>query len=148
MLNEIKLLLSAQDNPIAFLATRDADGHPRVRPVSLMTTPRGFYIGTSRQSRKAEEIGHHECVEWVTLLPGDGTTGYLRFSGNAIEVEGEEKINAVQENDYPVDKYWSGGINDPDFVVYRIKPGRVEYIRPGENNALDVTQIFLDQEAC
>lgn len=147
ILNEIKLLLAAQDRLIAFLATLDKEGHPRVRPITLMVTPRGFYIATSRKSRKAKEISHHRCIEWVTLLPNDGNTGYLRFAGDAIEVSGEEKRNAVAENDYPVEKYWTG-VDDPDFVVFRIHPGRVEYIRPGENDALNVTETFMDHEAC
>jgi general stress protein 26 len=141
LLNEIKLLLATQDSPIAFLATLDAQGHPRVRPVTLMVTPRGFYVATSRQSRKASEIHAHNSVEWVTLLPGENGTGYLRFAGSPREVEGEEKQSAVEENDYPVTKYWQG-VDDPDFVVYRIKPERVEYIRPGEDAAMDVTQTF------
>ncbi len=141
ILNEIKLLLAAQQIPITFLATLDKTGHPRVRPVTLMVTPRGFYVATSRKSRKASEIQGHNIVEWVTLLPGENGTGYLRFAGAALEVSGEEKLETVEENDYPVDKYWQG-VNDPDFVVYRTEPERVEYIRPGEEAAMDVTQTF------
>lgn len=143
VLNEIKLLLAAQESPIAFLATLDKTGNPRVRPVTLMVTPQGFYIATSRKSRKASEIQGHNNVEWVTLLPGEEGTGYLRFAGSTREVEGEEKQSTVEENDYPVDKYWEG-VDDPDFAVFRIEPQRVEYIRPGEDLAMDVTRIFAN----
>lgn len=143
ILNEIKLLLAAQQIPIAFLATLDATGHPRVRPVTLMVTPRGFYVATSRKSRKASEIQGHNNVEWVTLLPGESGTGYLRFAGSTREVEGEEKRSTVEENDYQVDMYWEG-VDDPDFVVFRVEPQRVEYIRPGEDSAMDVTRIFAN----
>ena len=147
ILGEIKLLLAAQEQPIAFLATITETDDPRVRPVTLMITPQGFYVATSRQSRKAAEINHHHCVEWVTLLPAEGGTGYLRFAGQAKEVEGSEKRGVVEENHYPVDKYWKG-VDDPDFVVFRIEPQRVEYIRPGENDARDVTETFRDEIGC
>ncbi|MCX6641379.1 MAG: pyridoxamine 5'-phosphate oxidase family protein [bacterium] len=141
ILNEIKLLLAAQAQPTAFLATQDEKGHPRVRPITLMVTPQGFYVATSRKSRKAAEIRRHKFVEWVTLLPGDKGTGYLRLAGEAQEINGEEKLRTVEESDYPIKLYWSG-VNDPDFVVYRILPQRVEYIRPGENDFWDVTETF------
>ncbi|MFH1735653.1 MAG: pyridoxamine 5'-phosphate oxidase family protein [bacterium] len=139
MLNEIKLYLAAQDHPTAFLATIDRLGNPRVRPVTLMVTPQGFYIATSRKTRKAEEISHHNVVEWVTLFPTENGTGYLRLAGKVDEVIGEEKRNTVVETDYPVSLYWDG-VADPDFVVFKIIPERVEYIRPGENDAHDLTE--------
>jgi general stress protein 26 len=141
ILNEIKLLLAAQEHPTAFLATQDDQGHPRVRPITLMVTPQGFYVATSKRSRKASEIKHHNYVEWVTLLPGDKGTGYLRLAGLAQEVNGEEKARTVEETEYPVQLYWQS-VNDPDFIVYRVQPDRVEYIRPGENDYWDVTETF------
>ncbi|TKJ36858.1 hypothetical protein CEE37_14840 [candidate division LCP-89 bacterium B3_LCP] len=142
-LNEIKLLFAAQEQHVVYLATLDSSGHPRVRPVTLMVTPSGYYIATSRMTRKAAEIRECDKVEWVTLFPGERGTGYIRFAGNTIEVFGQEKRQAVEENDYPVEKYWTG-IDDPDFVVFRIEPERVEFIRPGENDALDVTDTFIN----
>ncbi len=141
ILREIKLYLAAQAHPTAFLATADRNGDPRVRPVTLMATPRGFYIATSRGTRKTEEILRHPRVEWVTLFSTEKGTGYLRLAGDAREVEGEEKRSAVEESDYPVNKYWNG-VEDPDFVVFKIVPQRVEYIRPGEDDARDVTDTF------
>jgi general stress protein 26 len=143
LLSEIKLYLAAQEYPTAFLATKAADGNPRVRPVTLMATPEGFYIGTSRKTRKAAEIENHNFVEWVTLFPTVDGTGYLRLAGEASEVAGDEKRNAVVETNYPVTSHWSG-VDDPDFVVFKINPARVEYIRPGENDARDVTESFTE----
>jgi general stress protein 26 len=140
-LSEIRLLLAAKGLPVAFLATVDGEGKPRVRPISLIATPQGFYIATSRKSRKSLEISHSGDVEWVTLFPDDGGTGYLRLAGKASEIVGEEKVLAVEESQYPVGTYWSG-VHDPDFVVYRIDPYRAEYIRPGDNDAIDVTDEF------
>ena len=142
ILNEIKLYIAAQEFPTAFLATKDSEGNPRVRPVTLMVTPQGFYIGTSRKTRKAAEIEGHNSVEWVALLQTDEGTGYLRMAGKASEAVGDEKKSAVEETNYPVQNYWNG-VDDPDFVVYRIDPHRIEYIKPGENDAVDVTETFL-----
>ncbi len=140
-LSEIKLLLAASERPIIFLATADPEGIPHVRPVNLMITPQGFYIGTSRRSRKVTDIRQRHQVEWVTLFPTEEGTGYLRIAGEAREVNGAEKHHAIEETGYPVNTYWSG-VEDPDFAVFRIDPVRVEYIRPGENDPLDVTSQF------
>jgi general stress protein 26 len=140
-LNEIRLLLATRELPVAFLATVDETGNPRVRPFSLMATPAGFYLATSRKTRKAVEIMRNNSVEWVTLFPTESGTGYLRLSGAAVEVAGEEKMHTLQESQYPVHTYWTG-LNDPDLVVFRIDPTHVEFIRPGENDAADVTDNF------
>jgi general stress protein 26 len=140
-LSEIRLLLAAQELPVAFLATVDDAGKPRVRPISLMSTPQGFYIATSRKSRKSVQIVNHSEVEWVTLFPTDAGTGYLRLFGKAKEVHGEEKSRTIEETQYPVRTYWNG-VDDPDFIVFRIDPLRVEFIRPGDNDAIDVTHDF------
>ncbi len=140
-LSEIRLLLAAEERPIAFFATVDQAGHPRVRPLNLMITPKGFYIATSRRSRKVAELKGRNLVEWVTLFPTDQGTGYLRIAGPVREVKGAEKHDAVEETHYPVAAYWKG-VDDPDLVVFRVEPQRVEYIRPGENDPLDLSAGF------
>jgi len=140
-LAEIKLLLAAEERPIAFFATVDRQGQPRVRPLNLMVTPAGFYVATSRQSRKVAEMAQNNLVECVTLFPTEEGTGYLRIAGPALEVKGREKRRTIEETQYPVQKYWSS-VEDPDFAVYRIDPQRVEYIRPGEDDPMDVTPDF------
>ncbi len=64
------------------------------------------------------------------------------MNGRAVEMRGEEKKKVVKEWSYPVEKYWSG-IEDPDFVVYRIIPEEAEYIRPGGYHSIDVTALFV-----
>lgn len=140
-LNEIKLLLAAEERPIVFLATVDPEGKPRVRPLNLMSTPRGFYIATSKKSRKIRELKGSDAVEMVTIFPTEKGTGYLRITGKAREVNGQEKRSTIEETHYPVEKYWNG-VDDPDFMVFRIDPERVEYIRPGEDDPMDVTATF------
>ena len=140
-LAEIKLLLAAKERPVAFLATVNQQGHPRVRPLNLMVTPNGFYLATSRKSRKVAELAVHHAVECVTIFPTEDGTGYLRIAGEAVEVRGAEKKKAVEETQYPVKKYWKG-VGDPDLAVFRIEPQRVEYIRPGEDDPMDVTPHF------
>jgi len=140
-LAEIKLLLAAKERPVAFLATVNQQGQPRVRPLNLMVTPKGFYLATSRKSRKVAELAVHQAVECVTIFPTEDGTGYLRIAGEAVEVRGAEKKRAVEETQYPVKKYWKG-VSDPDLAVFRIEPQRVEYIRPGEDDPMDVTPHF------
>jgi general stress protein 26 len=140
-LAEIKLLLAAKERPVAFLATVNPQGQPRVRPLNLMVTPNGFYLATSRKSRKVAELEVHHAVECVTIFPTEDGTGYLRIAGEAVEVKGAEKKRAVEETQYPVKKYWKG-VSDPDLAVYRIEPQRVEFIRPGEDDPMDVTPHF------
>ena len=143
-MDEIKQLLAEREHPIAFLATVDAEGYPQVRPLTLMAYGNDFFLATGTSSRKAAQITQNDCVEFVTLLPKGDNTGYLRVMGHAHRVN-DSKLAAkvVEACGYPVEKYWQG-VEDSEFFMVQIKPLRVEYMKPGEFEAIEVTSEYAD----
>jgi general stress protein 26 len=143
-MDEIKQLLAERKHTIAFLATVDAEGYPQVRPLTLMTYGNDFFLATGTSSRKAAQIMKNDRVEFVTLLPKGEFTGYLRVMGHAERVTDSELARKVAEAcDYPVEKYWQG-VEDSEFFMVKIKPIRVEYMKPGEFAAIEVTSEYVD----
>jgi general stress protein 26 len=141
--DEIEARLAKTKHPTAFLATVDSDGAPQVRPVTLMVTAGDFYLGTSSSSRKAEQISSDSRVELVTVFCEGENNGYLRVMGNAEPVADKGLIERVtQTTGYPLTDYWQGA-DDPDFFFCRIKPTRVEYMKPGEIAATEVTDEYI-----
>lgn len=145
MKTEIDQRLSKIAHPTAFLATIAADGAPQVRPITLMTDAGSFYLGTSAASRKVEQIQGKNRIEFVTLFSDGGNTGYLRVTGSVERITDAALIGRVTvTNNYPVTQYWES-IEDPDFYFCKVIPERVEYMRPGDMSAREVTNEFTSQ---
>ena len=143
VLTEIVARLEQSQNPRAFLATLDSHGSPQVRPVTVMHYAGRFYFATARSSRKAKQIATDGRVEFVTTFSEGGNSGYLRVQGVAAEIRDFHLARKVTTAcSYPVSNYWLG-VEDPDFFFIGIAPERIEYMKPGENDAVEVTNEFV-----
>jgi general stress protein 26 len=141
--SEILKFLEHNKLPVVHLATIADKTKPRVRPVSLMFHDRKFYVGTSRKSRKSGEMDAHDAVEFVMPITQGEATGYLRVAGKAVAITNTELVSVVtQTTGYPVARYWSNGVADPDFIMYQVVPNRIEYMPHNEVYAVDVTGEF------
>lgn len=144
MLAEIEKQLSSLSHPTAFLATVDKSGAPQVRPVTLMSTGREFYLATSAASRKVSQFAEDNRVEFVVVFCDDENNGYLRVMGRVQpEVDVSVRARVTAATGYPVTKYWMG-VDDPDFFFCKVIPARVEYMRPGDDAASEVTHEYVD----
>jgi general stress protein 26 len=144
MLTEIEKQLSSLSHPTAFLATVDKSGAPQVRPVTLMCTGKEFYLATSAASRKVGQFADDNRVEFVVVFCDGENNGYLRVMGQVqpiADISLRARVTAA--TNYPVTKYWMG-VDDPDFFFCRILPARVEYMRPGDDAATEVTHEYVD----
>ncbi|MCK4857508.1 MAG: pyridoxamine 5'-phosphate oxidase family protein [candidate division Zixibacteria bacterium] len=142
MQTEINERLSKIPHPTAFLATVDQQGAPQVRPVTLMVCENKFYLATSSHTRKAIEIGNDSRVEFVTPLPEGQNTGYLRVMGHAERItDSRHALQVTQACDFPVDTYF-GSVEAPGFFFCQVKPTRVEYMKPGNMRAIEVTDEY------
>ena len=107
------------------LATLDGD-QPRVRPVSPVRTD-GFtvYIANLRSYHKSIEIAANPKVELC----------YLDEHHNQVRITGLAEIvadrNLLQEiwNTNPLLRQYLGSMENPELIVYRIKPSRVRYMQ-------------------
>jgi general stress protein 26 len=141
---EVYQYLGRTDHPQSFLATVDADGAPQVRPVTLMIYENAFYLATSKSSRKALQITHDKRVEFVAPFCDGAHNGYLRVMGLALPVDDLALVTKITTaHKYPVAEYWNG-VDDPDFFCLQVTPTRVEYLKPGATNAVEVTGEFAE----
>lgn len=143
MFEDMRSRLAQLNRPQAFLASLSDSGAPQVRPVSLMLDGDCFYFATARSSRKAKQIAKDGRVEFVTLFCEGGCSGYLRVEGLAREIRDLKLVERITTGcHYPVLEYWKG-VDDPDFLFFEVAPRRVEYMKPGAESAIEVTDEFV-----
>jgi general stress protein 26 len=108
-----------------FLATIDGD-QPRVRPVSPVRTD-GFtvYVANLRGYHKTEEIEANPKVELCYL---DDRHDQVRITGTAEVVTERPLLQEVWDAN-PLLRQYLGSLDNPEFVLYRIRPERVRFMR-------------------
>ena len=107
------------------LATVDGD-QPRVRPVSPVRTD-GFtvYVANLRSYRKTVEIAANPKVELCYL---DERHDQVRISGTAEVVTEAAVLQEVWDAN-PLLRQYLGRIDNPELILYRIRPHRVRFMR-------------------
>ena len=122
------------------MATVGADGQARVRPVSPVRTD-GFtvWIASLRRYNKTAELEADPRVELCYL---DDQHDQVRITGKALTVgPGEERTKIWEAN--PLLRSFLKTIDNPEFMLYRIEPARVRYMKEW---ALDYHEVPLDAE--
>ncbi len=120
------------------LATVDPGGHPRVRPVSPVRVDDDFtvYVANLASYHKTAEIAANPLVELAYLSPDHDQ---IRISGRAGVVTEEDVILAIWEKN-PLLRQYLGTPDNPQFVLYRIVPAQVRFMREW---ALDYHEVPL-----
>jgi general stress protein 26 len=108
-----------------YLATVDG-AQPRLRPVSPVRAD-GFtiYIANLRSYHKTVEIAANPKVELCYL---DDHHNQVRLTGVAEVVTERALLQEIWDSN-PLLRQYLGAIDNPELVVYRIKPNRVRYMR-------------------
>jgi uncharacterized pyridoxamine 5'-phosphate oxidase family protein len=119
------------------LATLDGD-QPRVRPVSPVRTD-GFvvYVANLRSYSKTAEIAANPKVELCYL---DERHDQVRITGVAEVVTDSTILREIWDAN-PLLRQYLGRIDNPELILYRIRPTRVRFMREW---ALDYHNIPLD----
>lgn len=99
---------------------------PRVRPVSPVRTD-GFivYVANLRSYGKTREIAANPNVELCYL---DDHHNQVRLTGVA-ETLGDRSLLEEIWGANPLLRQYLGSIDNPDLIVYRIRPTRVRYMK-------------------
>ncbi len=120
------------------LATLDGD-QARVRPVSPVRTD-GFtvYVASLRSSHKTGEIEQNQKVELCYL---DDHHDQMRITGRAERVTDRAFIDELFAS-YPLLRTYLGSPDNPEFMLYRIVPSRVRFMREW---ALEYHEIPVDE---
>jgi general stress protein 26 len=108
-----------------YLATIDGD-QPRVRPVSPVRTE-GFtvYVANLRLYHKTVEIAANPNVELCYLDDGHNQ---VRLTGVAEVVTERPLLEQIWEEN-PLMRQYLGSLENPQLIVYRIRPTRVRYMQ-------------------
>lgn len=109
------------------LATVDPQNRPRVRPVSPVRVDDDFtvFVANLASYHKTAEIAANPAVELAYLSPDHDQ---VRITGTA-EVEADEAvINEIWQNN-PLLKQYLGSPANPEFILYRVTPSRVRFMR-------------------
>jgi len=120
------------------LASLDGD-QPRLRPVSPVRTE-GFtvYVASLRSSHKTGEIGEEGKVELCYLTKDHDQ---VRITGIAHVVNDRDVKQAIWEEN-PLLRVYLKAVDNPEFVLYRIEPRQVRYMREW---ALEYFEVPLEE---
>src|SRR5438105_12747241 len=107
------------------LATIDGD-QPRVRPVSPVKTD-GFtvYVANLRLYHKTSEIAANPNVELCYMDDGHNQ---VRLTGIAEIVTDRPLLEQIWQ-DNPLMRQFLGTLDNPQLIVYRIRPTQVRYMQ-------------------
>jgi general stress protein 26 len=116
------------------LATIDGD-QPRVRPVSPVRSD-GFtiYVASLRSSNKTAEIGPAAKVELCYLTKDHDQ---VRITGTASTVDDLAVKQQIWDTN-PLLRAYLKSVDNPEFILYRIDPARVRYMREWALDYFDV----------
>lgn len=119
------------------LATVDGE-QPRVRPVSPVKTD-GFvvYVANLRRYHKTSELERNPRCELCYLSPDHDQ---VRITGLAEPVTDRALLDEIWRTN-PLLRAYLGTPDNPELVVYRIRPTRVRFMREW---ALDYHDVPLD----
>ena len=120
-----RALAVVQADRFPYLATIDGD-QPRLRPVSPVRTEHfTVYVANLRGYHKTEEIAANPKVELCYL---DDHHDQVRITGIAEVVCDRALLQEIWDAN-PLLRQYLGSLDNPELIVYRIRPTRVRYMR-------------------
>ncbi len=116
------------------LATIDGD-QPRLRPVSPVKTD-GFtvYVANLRSYHKTVEIAANPNVELCYMDDGHNQ---VRITGVADVVTDRKLLQEIWDGN-PLLRQYLGSLDNPELIVYRIRPTHVRYMQEWSLHYFDV----------
>jgi general stress protein 26 len=117
-----------------YLATMDSD-QPRVRPVSPVRT-QGFtvYVANLRGYHKTIEIQANPKVELCYL---DDKHDQVRITGVAEVITDQALLQEIWDSN-PLLRQYLGSLDNPELILYCIRPARVRFMREWALDYYDV----------
>lgn len=127
-----------QSDHFPWLATLDGD-QPRLRPVSPVRTD-GFtvYVANLRGYHKTAEIEANPRVELGYLASNHDQ---VRITGIAEIVTDPTLLRQIWDAN-PLLRQYLGRIDNPEFILYRVRPTSVRFMREW---ALEYHEVPLDE---
>jgi general stress protein 26 len=128
-------LLTMKQSKFPMLASMDGD-QPRVRPVSpVKTTDFTAYVASFRGSHKTGELEANRKVELCYM---NEKHDQVRITGIAEIVKERDVIQDIWDAN-PLLRSYLGTMDNPEFMLYRIVPLQVRFMREWALEYLEVT---------
>jgi general stress protein 26 len=125
-----------------FLATSEGE-QPRVRPVTLVESDGELFVLTGSKDLKVAQVQSNGRVECLTLVKLGDSTGYVRFSATAsIEKDSSVRARLAKVASF-FDQFWDSP-EHPGYTLIRIRPVRIEYMKPGDMEPTPITRLTLE----
>jgi len=118
-------LKTIKDAKFPMVASMDGD-QPRVRPVSTVRVD-GFtiYVASLRSSHKTGELERNDKIEICYLAENHDQ---VRITGIAERVTDRTVLQDIWDGD-PLLRRFLGTIDNPEFILYKMIPNRVRFMR-------------------
>jgi len=128
-----RAIVDADKFPV--LATVETSGQPRLRPVSPVRTD-GFtvYVANLKRYGKTAEIAANPRVE---LCYVNTAHDQVRLTGVAEVVTDQALLQEIW-NENPLLKHYLGTPDNPELLIYRIRPVQVRFMREWALEYFDV----------
>jgi uncharacterized pyridoxamine 5'-phosphate oxidase family protein len=112
-------------DPFPMLASLDND-QPRVRPVSPVKTD-GFivFVASLRSSNKTAEMERNTKVELCYMTKDHDQVRLTGVAENVVDRTVRQEIWDAN----PLLRAYLGSMDNPEFMLYRVRPVRVRYMR-------------------
>ncbi|WP_217560499.1 pyridoxamine 5'-phosphate oxidase family protein [Paenibacillus sp. GbtcB18] len=100
------------------------NGKPRVRYMALFHDELTIYLATNRKTDKVEEIQDNPHVHILVGFDGKPSSDILQIEATGSVSTDESLREKVWRDDF---KEWFDGPHDPEYVILKIVPDRIEY---------------------
>ena len=118
-------LATMREAKFPVLATMDGD-QPRARPVSPVKTDAfTVYVASLRSSHKTGELEHNAKAELCYMSDAHDQ---VRITGIAELVTDRAVLQEIWSAN-PLLRSYLGSIDNPEFILYRVVPGVVRFMR-------------------
>ena len=118
-------LSTIKDAKFPVLASMDGD-QPRARPVSpVKTVDFTVYVASLRSSHKTGELEQNAKVELCYMSDGHDQ---VRITGTAQVVTERDVLQEIWDTN-PLLRSYLGTIDNPEFLLYRVVPAQVRFMR-------------------
>ena len=108
------------------LATVEPTGQPRVRPLSPVRTEAFIvFVANLRRYGKTRELADNPRCELCYL---DEAHDQVRITGVAEVLTDRKTLDEIWESN-PLLRRYLGTPDNPDLIIYRIRPDRVRFMR-------------------
>ena len=124
------------------LATVDPKGQPRVRPVSPVRTEEFVvFVANLRRYGKTQELAANPRCELCYL---DEAHDQVRITGTAEVLTDRALLDEIWESN-PLLRRYLGTPDNPELIIYRIRPEQVRFMREWALDYHEVTPILSPQ---